>query len=113
MGTFLIYPVHRKFIRLLRDYVDKNSSLLLTESDIEGFKNLFSRTTKNDKRHRGLYKLTLQAMNRQTSGIKKAETIGVIGYPEIRIIEKKLAKVERKSIFQTLLATLLWYCKKK
>ena len=112
MGTFLIYPVHRKYIKLLRDHVDKNSSLILIESDIEEFKNIFGSTTKKGERHRRLYKLTLKAIKRQVSGMEETDIKRVIGYPDIRIIEKNLAKTERKSILVTILSTILWYCKK-
>lgn len=110
MGTFLIHPVHRKYIRLLREYVEKNYSLPLTEDDLEGFKQLISSTKQKGKRHRGLYKLTLQAINRPICETEKAGIKGCIGFNEIDMIEKHLAKAERRGLFDTIKGAFIWFC---
>ena len=51
MGLILIHSVHRRFIKLLKSQVVKGTPILLTQSDMDEYKNLVH-TLKID-RHRG------------------------------------------------------------
>ena len=109
----LIHPVHRRYIKILRDQVKKGTPVLLTQSDLDGFKELCSSTKQKGKRHRGLYKLTLNAINRPKEETQKVGISGVLGNEEINIIEKTLAKAERRGLYATIMGTFLWYCRRK
>ena len=110
MGTFLIHPVHRRYIKLLRNQVKNGSSILLTQSDIDGFKDLCQRTKQKGKRHRGLYKLTLEAIKRAEDDARRIGVSGSIGTIEIDLIEKTLASAERRGLFDTIMGTIIWFC---
>ena len=112
MGTFLIHPVHRRYIKLLRKQVEEGSPILLTQSDLDGFKDLCMRTKQKGKRHRGLYRLTLQAINRPEEETRKIGGSGSIGTKEIDFIEKTLASAERRGLYATIMGSVLWYCRK-
>ena len=112
MGTLLIHPVHRRYIRLLRKQVEKGSPILLTQSDLDGFKDLSQRTKQKGKRHRGLYKLTLEAIYRPEEDTRKVGVSGFIGTKEIDFIEKTLASAERRGLYATIMGSILWYCRK-
>ena len=112
MGTLLLHPVHRRYIKLLREQVKKGTPILLTQSDIDGFKDLFQRTKQKGERHRVLYKLTLEAINRPEEDTRKIGVSGSIGTKEIDIIEKTLASAERRGLYATIMGSILWYCRK-
>ena len=57
--------------------------MLLTQSDIDGFNELCRSTKQKGKRHRGLYKLTLNAINRPKDETQKIGISGVLGNEEI------------------------------
>ena len=113
MGKILIHPVHRRYIKFLRDQVKKGNPILLTQSDLDRFKNLINRTNLQVKRHKGFYRLTLQAINRSKEEAHELGVTGVIGHHEIDIIERTLAKVERRGLYKTLMGTVIWYCRKR
>ena len=110
MGTLLIHPVHRRYIKLLRNQVKMGSPILLTQSDIDGFKDLCQSTKQKGKRHRGLYKLTLEAINRPEEKTRKIGVSGSIGTREINFIEKTLASAERRGLYATIMGTIKWFC---
>jgi len=112
MGTLLIHPVHRRYIKLLRNQVKMGSPILLTQSDIDGFKDLCQSTKQKGKRHRGLYKLTLEAINRPEEKTRKIGVSGFIGKKEIEVIEKTLATLERRGLYATIMGSIIWYCRK-
>ena len=56
--------------------------------------------------------MTLVAINRPEEETRKEGVIKVIGIDEIDLIEKTLAKVERKGLYATVLGTIIWYCRK-
>lgn len=87
--------------------------MLLTQSDIDAFNELCSSTKQKDKRHRGLYKLTLNAINRPKDETQKVGISGVLGNEEINIIEKAFANAERRGLYVTIMGTFLWYCRRK
>lgn len=53
MGLILIHSVHRRFIKLLKSQVVKGTPILLTQSDMDEYKNLVHSTTLKIDRHRG------------------------------------------------------------
>lgn len=109
----LIHPVHRRYIKILRNQVEKGTPVLLTQSDLDGFNELFRSTKQKGKRHRRLYKLTLNAMNRPKEESQKVGISGVLGNEEINYIEKALAKAERRGVYATIMGTILWFCRRK
>ena len=113
MRKILIYPVHRRYINLLKSLVSKNTPILITRSDCEKIYKLISRTSKAGERHRGLYRLTFQIINRPLLETKEMGVVSSIGYDEIGKIEQILAKVERRCLWNTLLGTLIWYCTRR
>ena len=108
----LIHPVHQRYIKLLRKRVEKGGPILLTKSDIDGFKDLFHRTKQKGKRHQGLYRLTLNSINRPEEEIRKAGISGVLGTREINLIEKTRANAERRSLYASIMGSIIWYCQK-
>ena len=44
MGLILIHSVHRRFIKLLKSQVVKGTPILLTQSDMDEYKNLVHST---------------------------------------------------------------------
>ena len=112
IGTFLIHPVHRRYVKLLKKQVENGTPILLTQSDLDGFKELCQKTKQKGKRHRGLYKLTLEAINRPEEETRKTGVSGFIGTKEISFIEKTLASVERRGLYATIMGAILWYCRK-
>lgn len=108
----LIYPVHQRYIKLLRKQVEKGCPILLTQSDIDGFKDLLRRTKQKEIRHKGLYRLTLKAIYRPKEEIQKVGIRCVLGTEEINLIEKTLAKAERRSLYASIIGSIIWYCRK-
>ncbi len=76
------------------------------------FRDLCDRTKHKGKRHRGIYKLTLIALNRPKEEIQKMGVKGVLRANEIDFIEKTLASAERRGLYATIMGTILWYCRK-
>ena len=108
----LIHPVHQRYIKLLRKRVEKGGAILLTQSDIDELKDLLCSTKQKEKRHRGLYKLTLNALNRPKEEIQMVGISGVLDTKEINLIEKILAKVERRGLYASIMGSIIWYCRK-
>lgn len=108
----LIHPVHRRYIKLLRKQVEKGYPILLTQNDIDGLKDLFHKTKQKGERHRILYRLTLNAINRPEEETRKMGISGMLGVKEIGFIEKTLAKAERRGLYASIMGSIIWHCRK-
>lgn len=98
----MIHPTHRKFIKILRESVEKDKPIVIIDEDIEDLKNLFNRTKKRGERHRGIYRIALRAMHRQPTELQGNNSIHYIDREEVAFIEKQFARVERKQLCATL-----------
>lgn len=106
MRRFLIHPTHRKFIKLLRDCVKKDTPIILTDEDVEKYKALFVKTQKMVERHHGIYRITLEAKNRPFLSIKETSRVFVINNEMIDEIQKWFSVAERKNLRKTLYGAL-------
>lgn len=90
--AILFHPAHRKFIRLLRSYADRGTIINITDQDKERYLELFHRTSIALERHKAVYKLVLEILNRNTPSEK--------GYPftqeMVDNIEQMLIRAERR-----------------
>lgn len=62
--ALLIHPAHRKFIKLLRSYADRNTIINITDQDKERLSDLIRRTDNALERHKSVYKLIFEILNR-------------------------------------------------
>lgn len=104
MKKLLLHPTHRKFIRLLREHLKQEGQIIITKDDIKVFHNLLSRTKIALKRHKGIYRLLLRAMQRTV--IHEGDTI--LNSSHIDYIESVFCDVERKNIFVTIRNIIVW-----
>lgn len=102
MKHFLIHPTHRKYIKLLRTRSDNGNPIITTKKDWDDFLELVRTTKQRLPRHKGLYRITLRAMNRSLKEINSDEIHAILDGKTIDIIEGVLAKAERKSLGATL-----------
>lgn len=107
MKRFLIHPTHRKYIKLLRTRADNGNPIILTKKDWDDFLKLVKTTKQRLPRHKGLYRITLRAMNRSQEAINQDEIFTVLDNNAIDIIEETLAKAEWKSLGATLKGAFL------
>jgi len=98
MGKILLHPTHRKFIRLLRGQVEQGKPIIVTNSDISNFKELMRRTKIALERHKGIYRILLQAMRRTVT--HKGDII--LDSSHIDYIESVFCKAEWGNIFVTI-----------
>ena len=98
MKKFLLHPTHRKFIRLLRQHIEQGRFIIISNDDIKACHELFHRTNKSLERHKGIYKIVLNAMQRQ----EIHEDDRILDKSHIDFIESCLCKVERKNLFVTI-----------
>lgn len=64
--AILLHPAHRKFIKLLRSYADRGIIINVTDQDQKRYLELFHRTSVALERHKTIYKLILEILNRNT-----------------------------------------------
>lgn len=90
--AILFHPAHKKFIKLLRSYADRDTIINITEQDQERYLGLFHRTNISLERHKAVYKLVLEILNRNTPVEE--------GYPftheMVDKIEQMLIRAERR-----------------
>ena len=98
MGKLLLHPTHRKFIRILREHIEQGKTIIITQNDIVAFRALMHRTKIALERHKGIYRLLLQAMQRTV--VNNGDF--VLNSSRINFIESIFCKVERKNIFVTI-----------
>lgn len=98
MRKFLLHPTHRKFIRILREYIEQEKPIIITQNDIVAFQALMHRTKIALERHKGIYRLLLQAMQRTV--VSNGDV--VLDSSQIDFIESIFCKVEWGNIFVTI-----------
>lgn len=98
MGKILLHPTHRKFIRILREHIEQGKLIIVTQNDIVAFRALIQRSEIALERHKGIYRLLLQAMQRT---VAHNDDI-ILNNLHINYIENILCKVERRRIFVTI-----------
>ena len=90
----LLHPTHRKFFRLLREYVKGGNCIILTRKDVAEYE-LMLKITKNSKKiHQTIYRIFLRAIRRDKKDNTNAEII--INSESVDYIEKVLRKAELK-----------------
>lgn len=101
--ALLIHPAHRKFIKILRSYADRNTIINITDQDKERLSDLIRRTDNALERHKSVYKLILEILNRNTPPEE--------GYPfthdMVDIIERTIAKGEFRQPYKTFLGAVI------
>lgn len=95
--SILFHPTHRKFIKLLRSYADRGVNVDITKDDYSRYKQIFERSNIAVERHRAIYRLMIEILNRQTS-LDKGRSFN---HKLVDIIENSLAIAERKSPWNT------------
>ena len=103
----LIHPTHRKYIRLLRDRANCGYPIIITKKDREDFLKLVKSTNERYKRHQGIYRITLRAMNRSQEDIALDDIHAILDKAQIDIIERTFSRLERKQLCATLQGTYL------
>ena len=98
MRKLLLHPTHRKLIRLLREHLKQEGQIIITKDDIKAFHNLLSRTKIALERHKGIYILFLQEMQRTEAHDGDA----ILNSSHIDYIEHVFCKVEWGNIFVTI-----------
>lgn len=98
----LIHPTHKKFIKLLRDKANAGTPIIITKNDCKDFSELIKSTNARYKRHQGVYKITLRAMNRPRDEINVEEIQTILDNNVIDYIEKIFSRLERKQLCATL-----------
>lgn len=96
--VLLLHPTHRKFIRLLRSYADRGATFNITDLDRERFGELFNRTSNAIERHKSIYKLIIEILNRNTS----SEDDVLFTQEFVDFIEQHFARAERRKPCNTL-----------
>lgn len=102
MSPILIHPTHRKFVRLLRDSLDKGTPILLTRSDFKEFDKICQGEMTAVERHQKIYRLALRAKYRPFTDLPRTEKVAVVDTNAITFIEKRFAIAERKHLRMTL-----------
>ena len=99
----IIYPTHRKFLKLLKKRAEMGLPIVLKKKDFNEFDKLMERTQNSMYRHKGVYMIIIRAMNRNSfeHGDIRLEK------PLINIIEKYIGRIERKNIYRTIRNTIL------
>lgn len=101
--ALLIHPAHRKFIKLLRSYADRDTIINITDQDKDRLSDLIRRTDNALERHKSAYKLILEILNRNTPSEE--------GFPFthhiVDIIERTLAKCEFRQPYTTILGAVV------
>lgn len=103
----LIHPTHRKYIKLLRDRANSGNPVIVTKDDNEAFLKLINRTQQKLERHKGFYRITLRAINREPASITDDEFYGTLDNGRIDAIEQLLSRVERRQLSATLKSTFI------
>lgn len=90
--AILFHPAHRKFIKILHSYADRGTIIYITDQDQKRYSELFHRTSIALERHKAVYKLILEILNRNTPVEE--------GYPftheMVDSIEQMLIRAERR-----------------
>lgn len=101
--AILFHPAHKKFIKLLRSHADKGTIINITEYDKERLSILLHRTDNALERHKSIYKLVLEILNRNTPPEE--------GYPftheMVDTIEMAFVKAERSKPCNTFLGATI------
>lgn len=103
----LIHPTHRKYIHLLRDRANSGNPVIVTKDDNEAFLELTHRTQQKMERHKGFYRITLRAINRDPVSIADDEFYGTLDNERIDAIERLLSQLERRNLPATLKSTFI------
>lgn len=101
--SFLFHPTHRKFIRLLRLHADQGTIVNITDKDKKRLSEVFRRTNIAIERHRAIYKLVLEILNRNTS----PEDGVPLTHGDVDTVEKQFAQAEHKSPCNTFKGVLI------
>ena len=103
---------------MIRDCVNSGRPIILTKADLRAFHEICRGTITMLKRHQGIYRIFLSAVNRPIEGIDKNENVCVVGDNLVNAIEKELSKAEWRYPWTTVLSgyivpTLLRLVKKR
>lgn len=90
--AILFHSTYRKFIKLLRTYADKGTIINITDFDKERLTELFYRTNDALERHKSIYKIALEILNRNTPAEERYPFI----HEMVDTIEEQLASTERR-----------------
>lgn len=90
--AILFHPTHRKFIQLLRTHADRGTIIKYTDLDKKRVRELFFRTNNALERHKSIYKIALEILNRNTP----VEEGCALTHDMVDIIEKHLVQAERR-----------------
>lgn len=103
MSKILLHPNHRKIIKLLKWKIKQDGFLIVTLQDKEEFLNVIQRTQIAFLRHKGIYRILLRIINRNS-----AATYGnKHDFRFVELVENIFAKVERKNLYRTVRNILL------
>lgn len=100
--VLLLYPTHRKFIKLLRKQINNGNEFYLTKDDINDIHAVFNATTLSTRRHQIVYKTFIRAIKR--SSMENQNLADVITVDSIFV--DNLAKVFRRLEFNNPLRTI-------
>jgi hypothetical protein len=103
---WLIHPSHRKFIKLLRDKLGDDGYVVFTKDDILAYKSLWATTINSSERHMGMYKIIIQAANRQS---KDVEINSIVDLATVNEIETELRKIELCNPLMTIVNTIFYF----
>ena len=112
---WLLHPTHRKFIKLLKNYIKKKGFIYITTNDIEEYKNIFTATNMSVERHQRVYRIFLKAINR--TQVEQNDVAGVVTLENIGKIESILRGIElsnplvtfRNAVIYPILTSVLRY----
>lgn len=90
--AILFHPTHRKFIKLLRSYADREIIINITDYDRERYSELLKRTNNPLERHKIIYLLILEILNRPTSPDEGC----LFTHEVVNYIEQSFVRAERR-----------------
>lgn len=107
---WLLHPSHRKFIKLLHQKVGISGYIAFSKDDGKIYDNLWAKHNNNSKEiHKGVYKIILQAVNRQ---LECNDITSIHGIISVNNIESLLRKQELKVPFRTIRNTVIYFTDK-
>lgn len=109
MKKIILYPTHRKFIRLLKDTDKIGKPIVIKEKDLESIHKLWASTQNSLERHKGIYKIVVRAMNENV--YEQGDTI--LDCQRIDLIESDFCQAERKNLLRTIRNIIFTYIYRK
>lgn len=109
MKKIILYPTHRKFIRLLKDNDKIGKPIVIKEKDLESIHKLWASTQNSLERHKGIYKIVVRAMNENV--YEQGDTL--LDRQRIDLIESDFCQAERKTFLRTIRNIILVFTYRK